>query len=59
MNVEIKNGSLVITLPLQPPSASKSGKTLIVAGTGGFVKTQAEVNGKKVSIAVNAVIAKD
>lgn len=57
MQVEIKNKHLVITLPLiDPPRSSKSGKTLLVASTGGFVKSTAKVAGSDVSVAVNATI---
>lgn len=47
---------LVIKVPLQKPTASKSGKTLVVASTHGNVRTEAEVDGKKVTIGVNAYI---
>jgi hypothetical protein len=57
MQVEIKNGNLIITLPLNSsPSLSSTGKTLICAGTGGFVRSTAQINGKPVSVSVNAVI---
>ena len=49
-------GNLVLTLPMQSPAPSKSGKTMIVATTGGFVPTAAEVNGAQVSVSVNATI---
>jgi len=52
----IKDNVLIIEIPLQAPEKSKSGKTLIVASTGGFAKTAAEVNGKQVSINLNAFI---
>lgn len=50
----VKNGNLVITLPLQAPAASKSGRTMVVASTRGNVETEATVDGKKVIIGVNA-----
>ena len=56
MSTTIKNGKLVIELPLQTPTLSKSGKTHIVASTGGFASTTAEINGKIVKISVNAII---
>jgi hypothetical protein len=57
MNTEIKNNNVIITLPLNPaPSLSSTGKTFIIAGTGGFVRTTAIVNGKPVSISVNVTI---
>lgn len=56
MSAEIKNGNLVITLPLQTPTMSKTGKSLIVAGTNGFAVTNARVNNTPVKISVNAII---
>jgi len=58
MNAQIKDNKLVITLDLQKPAPSKSGKTLVVAGTGGFVPTTAQVDGKPVKISVNAIIGR-
>jgi hypothetical protein len=56
MSVSIKNGKLVIELPLQKPTASKTGKSQIVATTKGFADTSAQVAGKPVRVAVNAII---
>jgi len=56
MEVEIKNGKLIITLPTQKPAPSKSGKSMIVATTNGFASTTAEVGGKPVRISVNAIV---
>ncbi|HYD90364.1 MAG TPA: hypothetical protein VEA37_02630 [Flavobacterium sp.] len=58
MKVELKGGNIVITMPaeIKDPPPSKSGKTLTVAGTGGFVETESTVNGKKVWVNVNAFI---
>ena len=58
MKVTIENNELVIRLPLQAPRPSASGKTLVVATTGGNKQTSAEVNGKPVTIGVNAYISK-
>lgn len=53
----VEDGMLVIRLPINdPPRPSASGKTLIVAGTGGFASTTAVIAGKQVSISVNATI---
>ncbi len=53
----IQNGKLVIELPLaSTPRLSSTGKTFVVAGTGGFAKTDASVGGKPISISVNAII---
>lgn len=56
MQVTIKNGVMTITFPLGDPRPSSSGKTTIVASTGGFAVTTAQVNGKPVSISLNATI---
>ena len=53
---EIKGNNLVITMPLQAPTPSATGKTLVVATTRGNQKTDAQVNGKPVIIGVNAYI---
>lgn len=55
--VEIVDGALVITLPLEKkPRPSASGNTLLVASTGGFTRTDVEVDGRPVSVSVNATI---
>ena len=61
MQVTIKDGHLMIALPLQTPTPSASGKTLVVASTHGNSKTEVEVPGhpgKKIVLGVNAYIAK-
>mgnify|MGYP001572686293 FL=1 len=56
MNVKIENGELVIRLPLQRPTPSKTGKTLVVASSYGNKQTEAVVDGKPITIGVNAYI---
>jgi hypothetical protein len=56
MKVTIKDNVLLIEIPLQSPRPSSSGKTLVVATTGGNVATAATVNGKPVTIGLNAYI---
>jgi len=60
MQVEVtgKNGSktLCISIPLQRPTPSASGKTLVVATTHGNVQTSAVIDGKPVIIGLNAYI---
>jgi len=58
MTAEIKDGKLVITLPVQKPYPSKSGKTLVIATTNGFMSDKAAVDGKTVKISVNAIIGR-
>lgn len=57
VKAEIKDGKLIITLPVNAqPAPSASGKTLVVASTHGNVATSAIVQGKPVVIGVNAYI---
>jgi hypothetical protein len=56
MTATIENGILKIEIPLERPEPSKSGKTLIVATSHGIQQTSATVNGKHVSIGLNAFI---
>ena len=57
MNATIEKNELVIRIPIQnPPQPSKSGKTLIVATSGGNKATTAEVGGQPVIIGLNAYI---
>ena len=58
MKVEIKDGNLIIIMPLDTPTPSASGKTLVVASTRGNVVTTATVNGKPVTVGLNAYIQK-
>jgi len=59
MKAQIVDGHLVLTLPLQTPTNSKSGKTLVVASTHGNQKTDVTINGKPVTVGVNAYIKAD
>ena len=56
MKAEIKDGNLIITIPLQAPQRSASGKTLVIASSRGNVATTATVDGKPVTIGLNAYI---
>ena len=59
MTAKIVGNKLVIELPLNPvPVASLSGKTMVVASTHGNKVTEAQVQGKKVVVGVNAYIPK-
>ena len=48
--------TLTIVMDLQEPTPSASGKTLVVATTHGNQPTDVMVNGKPVTIGVNAYI---
>ncbi|MGB0132099.1 hypothetical protein [Chlorobium sp.] len=56
MTVEIKDNKLYIEIDLEKPVRSSSGKTLVVASSRGNVETTAEVDGKPVTIGLNAYI---
>ena len=57
MKVEIKDGKLYIELPISERT-SASGKSTIIASTGGNKPTEAQYNGKVVIVRVNAYIQK-
>jgi hypothetical protein len=58
MKVTIENNELVIRLPLEEPTRSASGKTLLVASSHGSQVTSAEVDGKVVTVTATAYISK-
>ncbi len=61
MQVQIKDGKLLIAIPINdPPKASESGKSLVVATTHGNQKTEVEFKGKKLVVGLTAYVpAKD
>jgi hypothetical protein len=56
LKVEIKDNKLFIEIDLEKPTPSSSGKTLVVASTHGNTVTNAEVDGKPLTIGLNAYI---
>jgi len=58
MEAKIENGKLIISIELQEPAPSASGKNLVIASTHGNVVTDCEIDGKKVVIGLNAYIKK-
>ena len=52
--VKVEGTNLVITIPMQQPTPSASGKTLVVASTHGNQVTSTLVNGKPVTLGLNA-----
>lgn len=58
MKLEIKGNDLVLTIPMQTPAPSASGKTLIVASSGGNQATTCIVQGQPVIVGFNAYIKK-
>ena len=59
MKAEIKDNTLVLTLPLTNPTPSASGKTLSVASSHGNKTTEVQVQGKNVIVGVNAYVKRD
>ena len=58
MEVKIEDGKLIITIELQDPTPSASGKTLVVATTHGNVVTDCIIEGKPIVVGLNAYIKK-
>ena len=56
LKAEIRDNKLFIEIDLEKPTPSSSGKTLVVASTHGNIVTTAEVDGKPVTIGLNAYI---
>ena len=56
MKVKVENGKLIIEIEMQKPTPSTSGKTLVVASTHGNVQTEATIDGKVITVGVNAYI---
>ncbi|NBJ14762.1 MAG: hypothetical protein FNP40_04150 [Dehalobacter sp. 4CP] len=56
MKVEIRDNKLCIEIDLETPTPSSSGKTLVVASTRGNTVTDVEIEGKPVTIGLNAYI---
>lgn len=54
MTIEIKDGKYIITGELQPPVRSKTGKSYIVASTGGFMKI-IDDKSKEYSVSLNII----
>jgi hypothetical protein len=55
MNAKIEKGVLTITIPVNPePKPSSSGKSLVIASTGGNIVTNCLVGGKPLIIGLNA-----
>lgn len=57
MNAKIENGKLIIEIDVEKtPVPSASGKTLVIASTRGNMVTSVMVNGKPLTIGLNAYI---
>jgi len=58
ITVKIEGGKLIITADLETPTPSASGKTLVVCSTRGNMKTDVLIEGKPLTIGLNAYIPK-
>jgi hypothetical protein len=58
IETKIEGNKLIIICDLEKPTPSASGKTLVVASTRGNMKTSLTVNGKLLTIGLNAYIPK-
>jgi hypothetical protein len=58
MKVEIVGENIIITAPIKR-TPSKSGKSIIVAGSGGNKPTTAVIDGRTVIVGLNCYIAAD
>lgn len=58
MKATIEGNELVIRIEMNEPRPSASGKTLVVASSGGNQTTTAMVDGKPVIVGLNAYIKK-
>jgi hypothetical protein len=56
LTVSREGETLVIRLPLKPPTPSATGKTLVVASTRGNQKTSLQIEGKDLYLGVNAYV---
>ena len=56
LKAEIKGNKLIITMDTQKPTPSASGKSLVIASTRGNMVTDLVVDGKPVTIGINAYI---
>ncbi len=60
MTVKVEGENLVITMPINKPlQASSTGKNKLVASTHGNVPTPIHVEGKTLTVSVNAYIKND
>jgi hypothetical protein len=56
VQAKIVKGQLVITLPLQTPTPSASGKTLIVASSRGVKRSAVTLEGKVLCVVATAFV---
>lgn len=56
LSVTREGETLVIRIPIQKPTPSATGKTLVVASTRGNQKSGLQIDGKDVHVGVNAYV---
>ena len=56
LTVTREGDTLVIRIPIQAPTPSASGKTLVVASTHGNQRSGIQIDGKDVFVGVNAYV---
>jgi hypothetical protein len=56
LSVTREGDMLVISIPIETPKPSASGKTLVVASTRGNQKTAVQIDGKDLYLGVNAYV---
>lgn len=59
MEAKIRNGNLIITLPLEKARLSASGKNVLIASSHGARLTTARIDGKIISAVVSAFVPND
>jgi hypothetical protein len=59
METKIKNGVIIISMPLQKPKKSTTGKSLVVATSRGKQQTTLRVDGMPVCVVANAFLEID
>lgn len=57
LNVSVVGGNLVVTIPISP-RPSTSGKSTLVASTGGYQLSTATHDGKAIKVSLNAIVGK-
>ncbi len=58
ITAKIEGNKLIITADLETPTPSASGKNLVICSTRGNLKTNVMVEGKPLTIGLNAYIPK-
>lgn len=59
MQIQVTDKEVIIRLPrINPPSLTKSGKSLMVATTSGIVTSTESVDGKPLHVGINIFVDK-